>query len=161
MELRCPNCGSTELRKVSLAYEEGRFYVRSRTRLRALLFGADGPDFAVGRAHTVGILEAGLSKRLQPPVKWSYLKLVGWLALGSVAALIAHVQWVMSSSERVSSLSVAIFAFSTLSLFLLSVFLFWRHNRFVYPRKRVEWEQSFLCRRCGSRSHKEARVVDD
>src|SRR5437868_2066869 len=32
--LGCPNCSSTDLKKVSLAYQEGLFYSVARTRLR-------------------------------------------------------------------------------------------------------------------------------
>jgi hypothetical protein len=37
--LRCPNCNSTDLKKVSLAYQEGLFDTAARTRLRAVAVG--------------------------------------------------------------------------------------------------------------------------
>src|SRR6266478_2131452 len=43
MDLRCPNCHTSDLKKVSLAYQEGLSSVRTKSRLRALLFGEDGP----------------------------------------------------------------------------------------------------------------------
>ena len=37
--LHCPNCNSTDLKKVSLAYQEGLFDTAARTRLRAVAVG--------------------------------------------------------------------------------------------------------------------------
>jgi hypothetical protein len=39
----------------------------------------------VGRAEIVGVLQTRLSKKLRPPVKWSYLKLVGWFGLSCLS----------------------------------------------------------------------------
>ena len=82
MELQCPNCRSTDLKKVSLAYQEGLQHVSTRTRLRGVVVGSDGPDVVVGRATTKGTQQTEISKALTPPKKWSYLKLFGWSALG-------------------------------------------------------------------------------
>ena len=81
MDLQCPNCRSTNLKKVSLAYQEGLQHVSTRTRLRGVVVGSDGPDMVVGRATTKGIQQTQISKALSPPKKWSYLKLFGWSLL--------------------------------------------------------------------------------
>jgi hypothetical protein len=149
MELRCPNCGSSDLKKSSLVYEERRYRVDTRTRLRGFLFGGEGPNVIVGRAVMQGVHETQLSKRLRPPLKWSYLKLVGWSVCAGFTALIAYVHSVMGSSKTASSMPVTIFAvvyFCTLS-FLLATF--WRHNHLIYPRDYAQWNRSFLCGRCG------------
>src|SRR5882672_4537107 len=54
MDLQCPNCRSTDLKKVSLAYQEGLQHVSTRTRLRGVIVGNDGLDLVVGRATTKG-----------------------------------------------------------------------------------------------------------
>src|SRR5881227_1007499 len=61
--LRCPNCGSTDLKKVSLAYQEGLFYTAARTRLRAVAVGGCGPDLVIGKATTRGFHQSVLSKQ--------------------------------------------------------------------------------------------------
>src|ERR1019366_9240957 len=76
MDLRCPSCNGTDLKKLSLAYQQGRVRVDTRTRLRGVVVGEGGPDVVVGRATTRGIQETEQSKLLSPPTKWSYLKLV-------------------------------------------------------------------------------------
>jgi hypothetical protein len=149
MDLRCPNCKSTDLKKVSLAYEEGLYRVNTRTRLSGVFIGSGGPDMVVGRARTKGFRQTELSKRLNPPAKWSYLKLVAWGGIISVVALVAYVNHVMASPPPVSALPVKIYAvvFSGVFTFLLT--LFWKHNKSAYPQQYAQWNRSFICERCG------------
>jgi hypothetical protein len=150
MDLRCPSCNGTDLKKISVAYQEGLSRVDARTRLRGFVLGSDGPDVIVGKAVTQGVHQTQLSKRLRPPVKWSYLKLTGWSALVSFAALIGYVHSVMSSSTRASALPVAISTVVLAAVFLFLLGLFWRHNQLIYPRQHAEWSLSFICQRCGA-----------
>ena len=107
MELQCPNCRSTDLKKVSLAYQEGLQHVSTRTRLRGVVVGSDGPDVVVGRATTKGIQQTEISKALTPPTKWSYVKLFGWSALVflSVGWIVFYVNTITKNSSSVSSAS--------------------------------------------------------
>jgi hypothetical protein len=68
-DLRCPHCNSTNLKKVSLAFQEGLFYTDLSTRFSAVAVGRDGPDLVIGKATTRGFHQSVLSKRLKPPVK--------------------------------------------------------------------------------------------
>src|ERR1700746_1313984 len=77
-DLRCPNCNSTDLKKVSLAYQEGLFCTVAHTRFGAVAGGGHGPGLIIGKATTRGFHQSVLSKRLKPPVKWSYRKLIRW-----------------------------------------------------------------------------------
>jgi len=54
MDLRCPKVQQHDLKKVSLAYEEGLFRSEGRTRLRAVVVGSGGPDLVVGRRPREG-----------------------------------------------------------------------------------------------------------
>src|SRR5258708_27556606 len=105
MDLRCPKCNSTDLKKLSLAHEEGLFRSEGRTRLRAVVVGGGGPDLVVGRATTQGTHQSALSKKLTPPVKWSYLKVTGWslLLFVCVGWLVFYVNTVTTNSSSVSS----------------------------------------------------------
>jgi hypothetical protein len=155
MDLRCPNCESADLKKLSLAYQEGRFQVDSRTRLRGVVVGEGGPNVVVGRATTRGIQQTELSKHLSPPAKWSYMKLVLWSAFVSLAALIVYVRSVMSSSFPGSSLPVKLYAFLAPVTFVLLVALYWRHNHSTYQAQYAQWNRSFICQRCGTVSQHE------
>src|SRR6266478_5075220 len=97
MDLRCPKCNSTDLKKVSLVHQEGTFHINMRSRMRGLLFAGGGPDILVGRTSTRGSQQSALSKRLSPPTKWSYVKLVGWSGVVTLIALVLYAQHAMSS----------------------------------------------------------------
>jgi hypothetical protein len=150
MELRCPNCGSTDLKKASLAHEEGLSRIKAKSRLRGLFFGDDGTSVLVGTAETKGIQQTELAKRLRPPKKWSYLKPIGWSAGISFVLLIVYVHSVMGSTGKVSSLSGMVATVAIGGLFLVLMFATWRHNRLAYPRQLAEWQRSFVCQRCGT-----------
>src|SRR6266581_5815761 len=109
MDLRCPKCNSTDLKKVSLAYQEGIYHTDTRSRMRGLLFAGGGPDILVGRTTTGGTQQSALSKRLCPPTKWSYVKLVLWSGVVTLITLLLYVQHVMSSPAPTSSLPVKLY----------------------------------------------------
>jgi len=149
MDLRCPKCSSTDLKKVSLAYQEGLFHVNARTRMLGLLFASGGPDVMVGRATTSGVQQSALSKSLAPPTKWSYLKLILWSGVISFVALVAYVRVVMTSPPPVSSLPAKIYILVAPLVFIFLFVSIWRHNHTSYQRQYVEWDRTFICKRCG------------
>ena len=152
MDLRCPKCNSTDLKKVSLAYQEGLYRSNARTRLSAALVAGGGPDLLVGRATTQTSHQSTLSKQLSPPAKWSYLKVVSWsiLAILCVGWLVFYVNTVATDSSTVSSPPLTLFALISGASFALLLFLVWKHNHFTYQKRLAEWDRSFICSRCGA-----------
>jgi hypothetical protein len=152
MDLRCPKCSSTDLKKVSVAYEEGLFRSEGRTRLRAVAVGSGGPDLVVGRATTRRTEKSALSKKLTPPAKWSYLKVIGWSVLVFLFAgwLVFYVNTVTTNATTVSSAPLTFFALISGAIFALLLFLAWRHNHSIYQTQYAQWEKSFICERCGT-----------
>jgi hypothetical protein len=150
MDLRCPKCNSNNLKKVSLAYQEGTYHINTRGRMRGLRFAGGGPDILVGRTTTGGSQQSALSKRLSPPSKWSYVKLVLWSGVATFIALILYVQHVMSSSVPASSLPVRLYLIFAPVVLLLLVGIVWRHNGSTYEQKYAQWNESFVCGRCGT-----------
>jgi hypothetical protein len=157
MDLRCPKCNSTDLKKVSLAHEEGLFRSEGRTRLRAVGAGSGGPDLVVGRATTHGTQQSALSKKLTPPVKWSYLKVIGGSVLVFVCVgwLVFYINTVTTNATTVSSAPLALFALISGAIFVLLLFLVWKHNHSTYQKRFAEWDRSFICSRCGAVSRQE------
>src|SRR6266849_2944893 len=127
MDLRCPKCDSIDLKKVSLAYQEGLFRTDASTRLRAAVVGGGGPDLVVGRATTRGIEQSALSKKLTPPVKWSYLKVIGWSVLLFVCVgwLVFYVNTVTTNARTVSSFPLTFFSLISAATFILVLFVVW------------------------------------
>lgn len=155
MDLQCPNCRSTDLKKVSLAYQEGLEHVSTRTRLRGVAVGSDGPDVVVGRASTKGIQQTEISKALAPPMKWSYVRLFGRSALVflSIGWIVFYANTITKNSSSVSSVPLTIYAMLSAGVFVVLLLVYLKHNNSVYPRKYAEWDRSFICRRCGAVSH--------
>jgi hypothetical protein len=152
MDLRCPKCNSTDLKKVSLAHEEGLLRSEGRTRLRAVVAGSGGPDLVVARATTHGTQQSALSRKLAPPVKWSYLKVIGWSVLVFLSAgwLVFYVNSVTTNATNVSSAPLTLFALISAVIFALLLFLVWKHNHTTYAQRWAEWDHSFICQRCGT-----------
>jgi len=152
MDLRCPKCHSTDLKKVSLAYDEGLYRVDTRTRLSAAVVGGNGPDMVVGRTTTRGSQQSALSKKLSPPAKWSYLKVMGWCLLVFVCAgwLVFYVNTVTTNATSVSSFPLTFFTLISAAIFASLLFLVWKHNNSAYKKRFAEWDSSFICSRCGS-----------
>lgn len=152
MDLHCPNCNSTDLKKVSLAYQEGLQRVSTRTRVRGVVVGSDGPDLVVGRATTKGTQQTDVSKALTPPKKWSYRKFLGWslFVFLSVGWIVFYVNTVMRNSSSVSSVPLTIYAVVCGGIFLALFLVYWKHNHSTYPRQYAEWNRSFICARCGA-----------
>ena|SRR5438552_1940636 len=152
MDLRCPKCNSSDLKKVSLVYEEGLSSVDARTRLRAVAVGGGGPDMVVGRATTRGSQQSALSRNLRPPVKWSYRKVVFWSVVVFLCGgwLVFYVNTFPTNSSRVTSPPLTLFAMLSAGVFALLLFLVWRHNHSSYSREYAEWDRSFICERCGA-----------
>jgi hypothetical protein len=152
MDLRCPKCNSTDLKKVSLAYQEGLYRSNARTRLSAALVGGGGPDLLVGRATTEASHQSALSKQLSPPAKWSYLKVVSWsiLAFLCVGWIVFYVNTVVTNSSTVPSLPLTFFALLSAVIFAFLLFLVWKHNHSTYRTRYAEWDRSFVCQRCGT-----------
>jgi hypothetical protein len=157
MDLRCPKCNSTDLKKVSLAYQEGLYRVDSRARLRAAVVGGNGPDLLVGGATMQGSQQSALSNRLSPPAKWSYLKVISWsvLAFLCIGWLVFYVHAVTTNSSTVLSPPMTLFGTVSAGIFVLLLLLVWRHNHSAYPRCYAEWDRSFICERCGAVSQHE------
>src|SRR6267142_2832129 len=157
MDLRCPKCNSTSLKKVSLAYQEGTYHIDTRSRIRGLLFAGGGPNVLVGRTTTRGSEQSALSKRLSPPSKWSYVKLVLWSGVLTFIALVLYVQHVVSSSVPASSLPVKVYVISAPVVLFLLVGIVWRHNHLTYEQRYAQWNESFICQRCGTVSQQAFR----
>lgn len=158
MDLRCPQCNSTDLKKLSLAYREGISHVHARTQLRGVVVGSDGPDLVVGGGTTKGIQQTAISKAVAPPVKWSYAKLIGWSAIVFLAVgwVVFYVNTVTTNSQTVSSVPLTVYMVLAACIFAAVVAGFWKHNHSTYPREFARWECSYLCDRCGTVSEQPA-----
>lgn len=61
MDVPCPKCNGTDLKKVSLAYEEGLYQSDKRAQFRGVLAGSAGPGVLAGTSTTKGTKQTGLT----------------------------------------------------------------------------------------------------
>lgn len=160
MDLRCPQCNSTDLKKLSLAYQEGFSQVNTRSRLRAIAVGSEGPDVIVGRITGRGTAQTELSKALSPPRKWSYRKLLRYWFFGFVVGswVVVALDWSRTDSKTVISIPFLAFAVACVGVFVVLALGLWKHNRSTFPRDYARWNRSFVCNKCGSVS--EQKLLD-
>jgi hypothetical protein len=137
-------------------YQEGLQRVSTRTRLRGVVVGSDGPDVVVGRATTKGTQQTEISKALAPPTKWSYLKLIGRsvLVFVSVGWIVFYGNTITKNSSAVSSIPLMINAELSAGLFVVLFLLYFTRNNLTYPSQYAHWNRSFICERCGTISQK-------
>lgn len=132
----CPNCNSTDLRRLSLIHAAGSY--ETRGGILGFLLG-DGLLFGGYR----GASQSRLSKMAGPPRKGSYL---GPAILWLVGFFI-----VMAFAGR-GKLSTPTAIFSMAYLVLLPTLLIgtFVYNLFLRPKKLRDWENKFMCQRCGA-----------
>ena len=145
-------CHSTNLVKVSLAYEQGLSDYKGQSRSRGLFAGTGGLGLWGGRTTTTGTSQSRLSARLSPPTKWSYwttLKVwfAGLIVLCFVGGALMPVN-ALKAKDFVRELGWGLDAY--VGLLISFGWLVWRYNRRVFPARRRNWDHSFLCRRCGN-----------
>jgi hypothetical protein len=136
--VECPNCHSSDMRRVALIHAAGLY--GSRGRVRGWFVGvADGILF--GRYR--GTNQSRLSQMIRPPAKFPYvapaiLWLVGFFPL-------------MAFVGR-GKLSFAVGLLSVVYVLLLPALVVsaFVYNLFVYPQKYRAWEGMFMCQRCGA-----------
>ena len=148
--MECSICQSTNLVKVSLAYEQGLSEYKGRSRSSGLSLGTGGLGLWGGRAKTAGTFQTRLSARLSPPIKRSYWKAFKWWLAG------LFILWLVGTAVQENAHNVNEFsrafgwtmdAYAAALVFLWCVI--WRYNHRVFPVQRRRWDRSFMCRRCG------------
>jgi hypothetical protein len=134
----CPNCNSTDLKKLSLIYAAGAS--ESRGRILGFFVGS-GNGLLFGKY--TGTSQSRLSKTAAPPGKLPFATpTILWL-LGFFVVM------AFAGRGRLSTLMAIVSAFY---LFLLPAYVIGAlfYNFLVRPKKHKAWEKEFLCQRCGT-----------
>src|SRR5882762_4404943 len=106
----------------------------------------------VGRLTTHGSQQSALSRCLGPPSKWSYLKMIGWSVLAFICAgwLVFYFNTVTTNATTVLSAQLTAFGLISGAVFVLLLFVVWKHNHSNYQTQYAQWDKSFICERCGT-----------
>jgi len=152
--MECLVCQSTNLVKVSLAYEQGLSEYKGQSRSRGLSLGTAGLGLWGGRTKSTGTFQTRLSARLSPPTKMSYWKTTVWWFVGFLGLWFVAIALMPANAHKANEFSrecgwIAD-AYAAALVFLW--WFIWRYNHRVFPVQRRRWDRSFLCRRCGKTS---------
>lgn len=157
---RCPKCGSADLRRVSLVYEEGTNRIETTTDGGGIGYVGDQIAFGMTSSSTSGVAQSDLAEQLAPPERLEEGVTGGAFSFGclSLLALTAFVLWSAMIYGRRG------FAVGSVLWILGMAFWWWgigsgrpltsrenaKWNATVYPKLRAKWERSLICMRCGT-----------
>ena len=133
--IACTKCGSAEVRRLSLIYEEGLSHsaTQSQTAFGGASFGSTASTFSTGTSQTA------LSKKAAPPTKKHTILLAllaGFLGFCTVAGLANFSFWAL--------------VFGGLTYWAAMKSLKAKaYNATVFPDEHARWLRSFMCNRCG------------
>ena len=135
MSLECPGCGSDNVRRLSLVYEDGLHALGGNARGAAVAFGTRGVGVQLGGSKAQGTIQAASSAAAAPPMRSSYHRslLIMFIAVAFVGPIF---------SSRLLALA----------LFLLGLVLLGRaarYNRTIWPSELHRWRATYRCQRCG------------
>ncbi len=149
--MECSVCHSTNLVKISLAYEQGLSDYQGQLRPRGVFAGTGGLGLWGARTTSAGTSQTRLSARLSPPTKWSYWTMLKVWFAGLIVVWFVGIALTPANAYKAKEFTRE-FAWAMDAYVAALVFLgwfVWRYNRRVFPVKRRTWDCSFLCRRCG------------
>lgn len=134
--LTCPNCGSSDVRRLPLIYEAGVSQITTRTTgVGVTLGGAVG----VGGARSKGISQTELAHRVAPPAKRSQRGATWAMVLGLIIGLPN-----LADNTGAAVIMLLVAAGGAWAFFRAA-----QWNRRVWPQLYDRWDRSYMCERCG------------
>lgn len=150
MNIECPQCGSTEFKKLSLVYAEGFSDLNARSRGWGLLVGSGGAELGFGKFRTRGEIQSRLSQKVSPPRKWSYWRIVfgGLIGLVVLEFILGYTDMLLRAQAHFKH-QLAWLWYGWLGIVAFVLCVTFRHNIWRVPKLYRRWDRSFICRRCG------------
>lgn len=146
--LRCPQCGSANVRRLRIVYESGT--VRTSGFVSGGYIG-DGGFYGTYTGSVSGKQQSLLAKKCAPPRK----RQGGGIFLTLVILAIMLGACILLNVEKSPGDEVPVPCLVFLAGLMAAVGVVWSvkdylWNRNEFPRLRDSWERSFLCFRCGA-----------
>lgn len=148
-DLVCDACGSDQLRKYSVVYEEQRSSYGSESKLAGIGFGSQGLGVGMGRGKTTGTSSSELARRLAPPNKEAMTGNDPITALVTAAALLAGA----SAAYVVYRAAGVLWALGTFVVVFMVGAMVGANLSTVDERYRkiyAEWDRKYICMKCGA-----------
>lgn len=150
--LRCPQCGSDDVRRLSVVYASGLSSLESSSSLVGVGVGDGGEvGIAAGGASTSGIQQTALAKAAAPPIPHT----VSWGAPGGVGCVVgmfvaALVGTAFNSGEPVLVIWIIVGVVVAKLAYDSNYKEAKKYNDAVYRPKKAIWDRSIMCMRCGT-----------
>lgn len=129
--MQCTQCNSDNVQRLSLVYEQGTQNISATSRTTTS-YGF-GQGFSRGTTTTTGKSQSITAMKAAPPNKKKIIIPIVLIVAGL---------FLMKQGELWALIISAVGGF----LF----YFYFKYNRNVYPRLYADWENSWLCNRCGT-----------
>ena len=142
----CPHCGSDNVQRFSVAYENGASTINTQTKTAGVgIGGALGIGGA--KSHTTGVQLSQMAQKTAPPAKKGYK----WAIIISIVVYFVVANLVDSMFSLGSSTSGILGLVGlVVSAYFLGYVKVYRYNAETWPVLREEWEKSWICMKCGN-----------
>ncbi len=144
----CPNCGSADTQKSSLAYENGLSDINTRSTTLGLFSGRGGLGLGAGRTKTKGSAQTKLSQKTAPPAKKRYVKPLIFIILApTLLNLILH----LLPINIPNNIGNGLMTFENWAIPLACVawiYVARSYNTKQWPSLKSIWDKAFICLRC-------------
>jgi DNA-directed RNA polymerase subunit RPC12/RpoP len=158
---RCPNCGSEDVRRLSVVHASGLSTTQASSSAVGLGVGGDGDlGLAGGVISSSGIQETALARAAAPPTPMtvSTTPAATWGCLaGLVAAAVIGSAIHTESADVLSFLGwAAVAALVGRAIYKTQYSTAKEHNDRFYRPKKAIWDRSIMCMRCGAITQQDA-----
>lgn len=141
MELSCPVCRSTDVRRVSLIFKHGTSTLNLSGSTLGIGAARGHLGIGVGETATSGSQQSLLAQELAPP-RMRRPEDGRWLLMLGVTVSLIGLSGTWGGGAIVFGLFIALIGGA-----LFKQATDW--NKREYPELQARWERSFLCLRCG------------
>jgi len=129
--MQCTECNSDNVQKLSLVYEQGTQNINATSS--TITNHGFGQGFSTGTTRTSGTTQSITAQRAAPPAKKKIII--------PIVAIVAG--FVLAKYGELWGLLVSVVG----GIYFYTSFLY---NRNVYPRLYANWQNSWLCNKCGA-----------
>ena len=155
-QLQCLECGTDDIQRVELAYLSGTSNINMVSKGRSVGVGVSraggntglGAGVAGTKMKTTGTDQSMLAESLTPPSKKSIFWTIIFILIGWPSAVMGLAVLVVDGD--VVGMFFLIFGLVFFGAGVYGTYTFHQYNTKIFPIEFRNWQQSWLCKRCGS-----------
>lgn len=146
-KLKCPKCGSGDVKRFSIIYKQGISDVNLTTAAGGVGFGTAGMMVGGMDGNSRGTSQSALSMETAPPRRKRYFMLANsWIISFFLWLVIFFIPWVfINNAGGIGGIIYVLY------LFLVGFLLYkykYLYNKNIWPGLYNNWQDSFMCMKC-------------